>query len=42
MADIQVTQEVVVELNDFHNVDLFQRGYVFQFSIIFIIIYKTK
>jgi len=27
MADLQVTQEVVVELNDFHNVDLFQRGY---------------
>ena len=28
MADIQVTQEVIVELNDFHNVDLFQRGWV--------------
>lgn len=27
MADIQVTQEVVVELNNFHNIDLFQRGY---------------
>ena len=28
MADTQVTYEVAVELNNFYNVDLFQRGYV--------------
>ena len=28
MADLQVTQEVVVCLHSFHNVDLFQRGWV--------------
>ncbi|XP_002169426.4 protein FAM135A isoform X1 [Hydra vulgaris] len=27
MSDLQVTQEVVVELENFYNVDLFQRGY---------------
>lgn len=39
MADIQVTEEVAVELNNFYNVDLFQRGYVCMFGCLFNIFY---